>query len=141
MNKFFLMIAGLFGATGVALGALGAHYLRDQLAKGLIEQRDYDAFDTATKYQLFHALALLMVFFLNQDKKFRWLTVAANLFVIGIILFSGSIYFLSTQKLWGTEAMNFLGPITPIGGLALIGGWACLVVYALSLGKNGNAAK
>ncbi len=136
MNRFFLLVAGLFGATGVALGALGAHYLKSKLGNGM----DHDslaAFDTAAKFQLFHAIALLALFFVNKDNQFRWISIGANLFVIGIILFSGSIYLLSTQELMEVK-LKFLGPITPIGGMALIGGWTCLVVQAFLLKKPGQ---
>lgn len=136
MKKYFLIITGIFGATGVALGALGAHFLKSKVANGLLEQKSLDAFDTATKYQLFHTLALLFLFILNKDNKFRWISIGINLFIIGILLFSGSLYLLSTQKLMGTEALSFLGPITPIGGIALIGGWTCLVVHAFQLKKH-----
>lgn len=62
MNKNILIIAGIFGATGVSLGALGAHYLKSKILTGLISQEQVDAFDTATKYQLLHTLALLFIF-------------------------------------------------------------------------------
>lgn len=136
MNRAFLIIAGLFGATGVALGALGAHFLKSRIGNGISEDQ-LSAFDTASKYQLFHAIALLLLFFINKDKKFRWVSIGANLFVIGILLFSGSLYLLSTRNLLGVE-LKFLGPITPIGGIALIGGWTCLVVQAFSLRKPGE---
>jgi uncharacterized membrane protein YgdD (TMEM256/DUF423 family) len=137
MNRFFLIMAGFFGATGVALGALGAHYLKIKLDAKMIDENAYHAFDTATKYQLFHSIALLALFFISKDKKLRWLSMSANLFVIGILLFSGSLYFLATQNLMGLE-LKFLGPVTPIGGLALIAGWGCLVIHAFSLQKPGE---
>ena len=132
MKRFFLIMAGIFGASGVALGALGAHFIKNKIGHG-IDVRQFEAFDTAAKYQLFHAIALLLLFFADKDKKHKWIGISANLFVIGIILFSGSLYFLSTQGLTGIQIQGFLGPVTPLGGVALIGGWAFLVVHAFTL--------
>ncbi|MBC7862197.1 MAG: DUF423 domain-containing protein, partial [Bacteroidia bacterium] len=84
------------------------------------------------------AIALLLLFFANRDKNFRWISIGMNLFIIGIILFSGSIYILSTSSLTGIQMKQFFGPITPIGGIALIGGWVCLVVQAFRLKKPGS---
>ena len=135
MRRVFLIMAGLFGATGVALGALGAHFIKNKIGSG-IDARQFDAFDTAAKYQLFHAISLLLLFFADRESKHKWIGVSANLFVIGIILFSGSLYFLSTQGLTGIQVQRFLGPVTPLGGIALIGGWAFLVVHAFTLRRD-----
>lgn len=138
MKNYFLTIAGVFGAMGVGFGAFGAHILKAKLQQGLITLDQYNGFDTASKYQLFHSVALLMLFFATKDKKLRWINVGANLFVIGIILFSGSLYLLTTRSLTGMEFLTFLGPITPIGGVALIGGWICLAVQSFQLGIKKN---
>lgn len=136
MKNYFLTIAGLFGASGVALGALGAHFLKAKMQAGTITQEQLAGFDTATKYQLFHAIVLLLLFFINKDKKLKWLTISANLFIIGTILFSGSLYLLSTRSLTGLEHITFLGPITPLGGIALIGGWICIIIQSFNVTKN-----
>jgi uncharacterized membrane protein YgdD (TMEM256/DUF423 family) len=136
MKNIFLFIAGLLGATGVAFGALGAHALKMKMQEGLITADQLGAFETATKYQLFHALALLVVYFMNRDKQFRLLTVASYLFVTGIVLFSGSLYLLTTRNITGINAVSFLGPITPLGGVALIAGWVCLSLQAFRLNKH-----
>lgn len=135
MKNYFLTVAGIFGATGVALGALGAHFLKAKMQAGIITADQLAGFDTAAKYQLFHSIALLIIFFANKDKNLKWLNVGANLFIIGIILFSGSLYILTTRSLTGLESVMFLGPITPLGGIALIGGWVCLVVQSFKLKK------
>jgi uncharacterized membrane protein YgdD (TMEM256/DUF423 family) len=136
MKKYFLTIAGILGATGVALGALGAHFLKTKMQAGLITADQLSGFETATKYQLFHALGLLFIFFINKDKNLKWFTVGANLFIIGIILFSGSLYLLTTRNLIGMDALRFLGPITPIGGVALIAGWICLIIQSVKSKKG-----
>lgn len=135
MKNIFLFMAGLFGATGVAFGALGAHALKLKMQQGIITADQLSGFETATKYQLFHALALLLIYFMNKDKQFRLFTVAAYLFITGIILFSGSLYLLTTRNITGITAVSFLGPITPLGGIALIAAWVCIAIQAFRLNK------
>ena len=119
--KIAFIFAGLAGAIGVVLGAFGAHALR-----GSIEPRLMETFQTAVQYQLIHALALLMVSltmgWLGQSLSFE---ISAYAFMVGIILFSGSLYGLVLTE------MGWLGPVTPIGGLCLIVGWLALLVGGL----------
>jgi len=136
MKNYFLTIAGIFGAMGVALGALGAHALKAKMILGLITPDQLNGFDTAAKYQLFHALALAIVYFGNKEKNFKWLNIAAWMFIVGIVLFSGSLYLLTTRNLTGMEFLTFLGPVTPLGGLALMGGWICLIVHSIKVKKT-----
>ncbi|HEY1038566.1 MAG TPA: DUF423 domain-containing protein [Bacteroidia bacterium] len=135
MKNYFLGIAGISGAMGVALGALGAHALKMKMQEGLITPDQWNGFDTAAKYQLFHSLALAIVYVANRDKNFKWLNAAAWMFIAGILLFSGSLYLLTTRNLIGMPSLTFLGPVTPIGGLALMGGWLCMAVQAFKLKK------
>ena len=136
MKNYFLAIAAFLGASGVALGAFGAHFLKSKVQAGLMTPDQLSAFDTATKYQLFHALALLFLFFINQDKNLKWFNRSAKLFITGILLFSGSLYLLTTRNLTGIEALSFLGPITPIGGLFLMGGWIAIMIQAFRWSKT-----
>lgn len=122
-----LVVIGILGAKAVALGALGAHWLKNQLPGGLITPDQLNGFDTAVKYQMYHTLAMLLVVLLSyhiQSKVLKW---AYYSFYIGIVLFSGSLYFLCTRNLYGADFLRFLGPITPIGGLFFIAGWLFLV--------------
>ena len=130
MKNPFLILASLFGATGVALGALGAHYLKGKFEAGIINEFQYDAFDKATKYQLLHAIVLLFVFFLYTQNPVKLVKVSGWLFVVGILFFSGSIYALSTQNI-SHISFSFLGPVTPLGGVLLISGWVCLLIYSI----------
>ncbi len=107
-------IAAIFGGLAVILGALGAHALQEVLAPQALE-----SFKTATTYQLFHAVALIA---LPSSEKFIW---TARFWIAGILLFSGSIYFLVFDELIGMN-LSFIGPITPFGGLFLIAGWIAL---------------
>jgi uncharacterized membrane protein YgdD (TMEM256/DUF423 family) len=122
MSKLFLVIASILGGLSVITGAFGAHALKGQLTQPLLE-----IFITGTRYQMYHALALLFVglWIDRSETPQPWLVAAGWVFITGILLFSGSLYILSWSGISG------LGIITPIGGLALIGGWACLTIAAL----------
>eukprot|EP01060_Flectonema_neradi_P001558 TRINITY_DN1091_c4_g1_i1.p1 TRINITY_DN1091_c4_g1~~TRINITY_DN1091_c4_g1_i1.p1 ORF type:complete len:149 (+),score=11.14 TRINITY_DN1091_c4_g1_i1:48-449(+) len=122
-----MFAASLFGGTGVALGAFGAHMLKATLvAKG------NDAkWTTAVQYQLLHSAVLLQVsnMIKSNPDKVKSLLMSAKLFTAGIIMFSGSIYVLCLAEK-GTLT-KICGPITPLGGLALIGGWLSLMRASL----------
>lgn len=111
----WIRIAALLGATGVILGAFGAHALRARL-----EPAQLASWSTAVHYQLFHALALLAIA-LSSAGSGRSPGPAPWLFAFGVLLFSGSIYALVLTP-W-----RWLGPATPIGGLLLIAGWLSLL--------------
>jgi uncharacterized membrane protein YgdD (TMEM256/DUF423 family) len=122
MKQLFLTLAAILGASGVAAGAFGTHSLRGQLSERAIE-----IFEVGTRYQMYHALALLAVAILlnNSPQPNKTLVVSGWLFITGILLFSGSLYALSL-----TNAIN-LGMITPLGGAALIAGWIALAVSSV----------
>ena len=117
----FVVCGAFFGATGVVLGAFGAHALADVLTPSAAA-----VWDTAVQYHLIHALALLCCGVLARNAAHGWLTAAGWAFVVGIFLFSGSLYLLSLG------GPRFLGPVTPLGGLAFIVGWTALAVSAVS---------
>ena len=133
VNKRMALTAAI-GAVGVALGALGAHFLRDQMELGHLSLRQFDGFEAAVRYQLIHVLAVLIVlfFYKSDKKKFYW--TASTLFLIGILLFSGSIYVLSLRTLLQADWLKVVGPITPLGGIAFISGWLVLMVGFLKKG-------
>ena len=114
------------GGLAVVLGAFGAHALKGKLPENALQ-----TFETGVRYQMFHALALLLVALL-ADRIGGTLPLAAGwLFVAGIALFSGSLYLLSARTLLGIESWRWLGPITPLGGLCFIAGWATLALAVL----------
>jgi len=123
MLRSFLMLVAFFGFTGVALGAFAAHGLKNRLSA------DYLAiFHTGVTYQLVHALALFGVALLAVHLPGRLVGWAGYLFVLGIVLFSGSLYLLTLT------GISKLGMITPIGGLCFLAGWVCLGLAAWRLG-------
>lgn len=114
----FAMIAGAwFGGVAVAAGAFGAHALKHRLTPDLLV-----IFETAVRYQMYHALALLALGVMGGRTSSPWLDAAGWCFVIGTAVFSGSLYVLA---LTGVKAW---GAVTPVGGLLLILGWAALGV-------------
>jgi uncharacterized membrane protein YgdD (TMEM256/DUF423 family) len=121
--KLFAILGALFGGLGVAAGAFGAHALRARLDPRMLE-----VFETAVRYQMFHALALLAAAWLWQQTSTTAAQVAGWAFVAGILLFSGSLYALALTGVRG------LGAITPIGGVAFLVGWAALVLASTRLG-------
>lgn len=122
MLRGFLLLAAFFGFTGVALGAFAAHGLRARLSSEYLA-----VFQTGVHYQLIHALALLGVALLSLHLPGRLPLLAGSLFSLGILLFSGSLYLLTLTSLK-------LGIVTPIGGLAFLGGWLCLALAAWRMG-------
>ena len=131
-----LITIGILGAVAVALGALGAHALKGKLETGLITPDQLNGFDTAVKYQMYHALAMLALVLLKTKYDSKFLNWAYNMFFLGIIFFSGSLYFLCTRNLYGADWLKFLGPITPIGGLFFVAGWLFLAFAAIQKPKN-----
>ncbi|MFT6925508.1 MAG: uncharacterized membrane protein YgdD (TMEM256/DUF423 family) [Psychromonas sp.] len=126
-TRLFLITASLLGATGVALGAYGSHGLS---AWATLKQIEY--FQLAVTYQLFHAITLFAVCILSLFISNAFLTASKIAFVLGITLFSGSLYL---YVLTGTK---ILGAITPLGGLCLIVAWLLIV---LSLLRHKNSTK
>lgn len=129
--RWTLLVATFLGLTGVIAGAFGAHGL-----EGVVSPDRLSAFETGARYQLFHALALLIVAVLaGQGLAGRWLTASALCFTVGVGLFSGSLYGLVLLN-W-----TFLGPITPLGGLLLMAGWLLLAVAALTSQSNSGGER
>ncbi|MCO6462001.1 MAG: DUF423 domain-containing protein [Saprospiraceae bacterium] len=122
--KFTISAAGIMGVLAVILGAFGAHGL-----KPVITPDALDAYRTGVSYQFFHVFAIIACGILYQITGKKGFLLAAKLFIIGIILFSGSIYLLTTREITGLSGIGFLGPITPLGGLTFIAGW-CTVIYS-----------
>ena len=114
-----IAIAAIFGLLAVIAGAAGTHALRDTLDASALR-----TFETAARFQMYHALALLAVGILSMRWQTRVLTVSAALFTVGILLFSGSLYILALT------GIGIFGAIAPIGGISLMAGWASLILAA-----------
>ena len=117
MAKTFLMIAAISGLLAVAIGAFGAHGLKGKLTEDLMA-----VYQTGVQYHFYHTLALLLVGILALHAPQLSLNWSGYLFAVGILIFSGSLYVLALT------GIKWLGAITPLGGLALMAGWATLAL-------------
>ena len=125
MARFWWVCGALSGLVAVAAGAFGAHVLRPRL-----EPRMLEVFETAVRYQMYHALALLAVAWLRGRVPGALPGVAGGLLLGGTIAFSGSLYALSLG------APTWLGAVTPLGGLAYLAGWAFLAAAGWRLTRS-----
>lgn len=126
MKQITLLLGTFYGATAVILGAFGAHAF-----KKILSAEKLLSFETGVKYQMYHALLLVVLglflnFQTNLEKGVAWSLI------LGTLLFSFSIYFLSFAEHWGIN-LKWLGPITPLGGFSLIIGWGLLFFYFLKM--------
>lgn len=128
MIRTSLLSGSIFAALAVALGALGAHSLKQG---GQLSDQQLIAWDTAARYQIYHALALIAVGIMAKVfGESKTLKAAMWLFIVGILFFSGSLYLLSTAPLTGIGT-GIIGPITPIGGLLFISAWVCVALVVV----------
>ena len=131
MKKTLLIVSGFSGVIAIGLGALGAHSL-----KGILTPEQLKSFETGSEYHIYHTIALLLLAALSNTLSKKTIKAISLLWGLGIILFSGSIYLLSTREVLGIDSWTvFLGPITPIGGLCFIAGWAMLAIAGVSNNK------
>ena len=126
IQKVFLLVASLSGAMAVMFGAMGAHMLKDKL-----NYWEMHSFETGVKYQMYHTLALLALVFIYNHIPSKLIEFSGYSFIFGMVLFSGSLYLLSLKSILLIGNASILGPITPIGGLALITGWLLLAAAVI----------
>ena len=122
-----LILAGVYGFLGVALGAFGAHGLAPVFARATDAAKRLEWWHTATQYHLVHALALALAAWLVGRTHSVAATIAGAAFATGVLIFSGTLYAMAIT------GARWLGAITPIGGVLLLVGWAAIVVAALAL--------
>lgn len=120
MDRLFFALGTLSALIAVGAGAFGAHGLRSRLTPDLLT-----VFETAARYQMYHALALLAVAWAVTRWPGPWAARAGWLFVAGTVLFSGSLYALALS------GVRWLGAVTPLGGAAFLAGWGCLLMAAV----------
>ena len=122
MARFWLVAASIFGLLSVALGAFGAHSL-----KNVLDDYGRSVYEKAVLYQMFHTMALFVVGLLQYFQKQTSFSVAGWGFFVGIVLFSGSLYLLAVT------GVKWLGAITPIGGIAFLFGWLGLALAIVKM--------
>lgn len=124
-SRKFMVIASVFGLTGVALGAFGAHTLRSEISSEMLS-----VFETGVRYQMYHTFALFIVGWALQSRPNRKISVAGWLFAAGVVLFSASLYALAMS------GIRILGFVTPVGGLLFLAGWLMLTLGFLEKGTG-----
>ena len=131
MHKGFLKTAAILGALSVAMGAFAAHSLKNTIS-------DYalGIFETSVRYQFYHVFALMAVGILFKEFPGKLLKWSGRLFIAGIILFSGSLYVLTVIKAAVLPGYNWVGAITPFGGLCFIIGWICMFLAIFNSPKS-----
>ena len=138
LSKYFISIAAFLGALTVALGAFGAHALKAVLSPAALV-----TYETAVRYQMYHVLALMITGILFQKatlpKQQKQLTRAGLFFIDGIVLFSGSLYFIVAKPFLGIEGLPWVGIITPMGGLLWMVAWVLLELSQFRSVENSKA--
>lgn len=126
--KSIYIAAAVFGLSAVMLGAFGAHALKDKITPEKLA-----SYETGVRYQIIHAVVLLVVALLLGQADSSLLRWSGHLMVTGVVLFSFSIYLLALRDMLGIASWRWLGPVTPAGGLCLIAGWLTLLIWAIKL--------
>ncbi|OJU23010.1 MAG: hypothetical protein BGN92_01640 [Sphingobacteriales bacterium 41-5] len=125
MHKLFLSWGAALAGLGVVLGAFGAHKLKE------IAPESVNTFQTGVQYQMYHAFALILAAIVFEKVSSKYIVWSGYSFLIGILLFSGSLYALSLLKATGEVGLGRVGVITPIGGLFFIAGWLLFLLAVL----------
>ncbi len=123
MKRIFIVLGAVSAMIAVLAGAFGSHLLKPMLSAD-----SFSVFHTGVEYQFYHSVALIITGILSYFFKHIFIQRAGFLFCCGIVLFSFSLYALSTITLWGNDHMNWIGIFTPLGGLCFIIGWALIAM-------------
>lgn len=126
MTKKFLITVGILGVFSVIFGAFGSHLLN-----GKISDENMRVYNIALTYQIYHTIALLAMTFMNRYISRQYLNVIYWLFVVGIGLFSGSLFLISTQEV-SNLIIGPIGFLTPIGGFSMIAGWFVVIFVGVT---------
>ena len=126
MQKILLSIGAMLGGLGVVLGAFGAHGLEK-----IATPKQLAVYQTGVQYQMYHALALILVGLLTERIANGFITSAGGLFIAGVLFFSGSLYLITSLQTANKSVPTAVGILTPIGGLFFVAGWVCLLIGIL----------
>lgn len=118
MHKGFLKLGAILGGFTIILGAFAAHTIKSRVAPDMLS-----IFETGVRYQMYHVFAIFLTAILYKEFPTKSIVWAGKLFLIGIIIFSGSLYLLTYVKAIGADNFTWLGAITPFGGVAFFAGW------------------
>ena len=133
MHKGFLKTAAILGALAIILGAFAVHVL-----KRYIPEDGIVIFETGVRYQFYHVFAVALAGILFKEYQNRYIKTAGYFFLFGVIFFCGSLYALAFKENLNRNIINFLGPITPVGGFLFIAGWISLIIGIIKRSTNKN---
>lgn len=119
--KLLILLTSIMGVLAVMFGAFGSHILAEKL-----EPKSLSAYKTGVEYHFIHTLAMFGTALLYRIYRIKGLFFICLFFLGGILLFSGSLYILAMKDIIGLKSTQFIGPLTPLGGLALMGSWAAI---------------
>jgi uncharacterized membrane protein YgdD (TMEM256/DUF423 family) len=136
LQKQLIQAGAAFGGLAVIAGAFGSHGLKD-----VLEPVNMDIFETAVRYQFYHAFALLIIGFGMRRVKENVAKITFTSFIIGIILFCGSLYLLSTSRLWAGTKLRWFGAVAPVGGVSFVIGWAYLCFRGYKPSTHSHSAQ
>ncbi len=125
-QKSGLIIISIMGALAVGIGAFGAHGIKPRISTELMH-----TFETGSRYHFYHVIAMLGVYLLWLKDPHKIYQYIIRSFLVGIILFSFSLYLLATKEMIGIESWTWIGALTPIGGVFFILGWLGLTFRAI----------
>lgn len=128
VNRQLIITGSLLGALAVMLGAFGAHSLTNYLSLSELQ-----TFHTANRYHFYHVFAIFFAWLLYEKTKSKLVKLSGYAFLVGIVLFSGSLYLLAAKSLLQIENWTFLGQATPVGGLSFIIGWLLILAGFLKM--------
>ncbi|MDT8411235.1 MAG: DUF423 domain-containing protein [Vicingaceae bacterium] len=128
MKKSMLIKGSILGGLAVILGAFGVHALKEVLTP-----EQLISFETGVRYQMYHALVLILLFIITLKVNHIFFNRAAQFIFWGVLLFSGSIYLLTLKNMLGIEALKYIAPLTPIGGGLIIVGWVFILMGGLKI--------
>lgn len=124
-QKKMISTLAITGILAITIGAFGAHGLKPQLSEKLLS-----TYHTGVNYHFYHLMAMSFAYLLHIHTDNPWVRRGFWSFLLGIVLFSGSLYLLSIRELIGLSSYTWLGPLTPIGGLFFIFGWISILISA-----------
>jgi uncharacterized membrane protein YgdD (TMEM256/DUF423 family) len=136
MHRTYIKIATMLGALTVIMGAFGAHKLKELIGPEILS-----SYQTGVTYQFYHTFALLAVGILYKRYQNQWMEWAGRLFLLGMILFCGSLYLLTALQATKEIGLEGFGILTPIGGLLLVAGWVSFFLGIPSARKKDYTEK
>lgn len=135
-HRAYVRFGFLLMGFAVIFGAFGSHVLKE-----LIGEAELNTWDIGIRYHMVHALAIVVLGVTHRHFDEKKLSLALGLFIVGIVIFSGSLYLLATRNIWGNDSFRIIGAITPLGGVSFIAGWLLLFFRGFTPEKDNGGIK